>query len=81
MPIYEFRCVKCQDVFEFLMKPGEDAVEMACPKCGAEEFERVMSCTNFAMSGSGGGEAAPSATVRNCSSGNCTTWNVPGCSK
>lgn len=82
MPIYEFRCIKCNEVFEFLMKPGEESVEAVCPKCGSEDFERIMSCTNFAMGGTSGGVAStPSATVRNCSSGNCTTWNLPGCSK
>ena len=77
MPIYEFRCTKCGHVFEILVKAGEENVEMACPACKSEEFERIMSCTNFAVSG-GGGKPGPSATTRTCSGGSCTSWDIPG---
>ncbi len=81
MPIYEFKCSECQDLFELLVvKSGED-VEMKCPKCGADTFERVMSAPNYAMGaasgGSAGGGGAHSRT-RTCSGGSCTTYEVPG---
>lgn len=79
MPIYEFKCMKCSEVFEILCVGGDDKAEMVCPKCKCEDVERVMSSSNYAM-GSGKG-AKVASTTRSCSSGSCTTWEVPGHSK
>ena len=38
MPIYEFRCLKCNDCFEFLSMNQDDQVELRCPKCKSEDF-------------------------------------------
>jgi hypothetical protein len=51
-------------------------MEMQCPHCGAEDFERVMSTTNYAVNSSGGQGA--SKQTRTCSGGNCTTYDIPG---
>ena len=81
MPIFEFRCLKCNEVFEILMVTTEDEAEMRCPQCGSEDFERVLSTTSYAM-GLGKGESrSPSVESRKCASGTCTTWNIPGHSK
>ena len=78
MPIYEFRCLQCNDCFEVLVTRTEEKMEMACPKCQSADFERVMSCTNFQM-GAGGAEGGGVKTEnRTCSSGSCTTWEVGG---
>jgi putative FmdB family regulatory protein len=45
MPIYEFRCLKCNDVFEILKMNTQDEVEAKCPHCASEDFERVLSTT------------------------------------
>ena len=78
MPIFEFKCAKCEEFFEILvMKDGEQG-ELNCPKCKSGEFERVLSATNYSMgSGSGGGTGMES-TERKCSSGSCTTYDLPG---
>lgn len=76
MPIYEFKCLKCSEFFEFLAVRSEDTMETKCPKCGAEDFERVMSTTNFAVNSSGG--QGPSKQTRTCSGGNCSTYEIPG---
>lgn len=79
MPIYEFKCVKCEHFFELLVISDDDKNEMVCPKCNSEDFERVMSTTNYAMTGnSPGGSKGPSAQTRNCSGGSCTTYDIPG---
>ena len=75
MPIYEFRCLKCNECFELLQMGGDDVAEARCPKCGSEEFERIMSAAAYAM---GTGKKGVSAQTRTCSSGSCTTWDVPG---
>ena len=41
MPMYEFRCRACGEVFEELLK-RDDAGAPACPKCGAADTERCI---------------------------------------
>ena len=81
MPIYEFKCLKCNDCFEFLIRNQEEQIELRCPKCKSEEFERVMSVSCHTV-----GEGAPAgqqaqAKTRNCPSGSCTTYEIPGHSR
>ena len=80
MPIYEFKCSKCEHFFELLMINNDDMVEMKCPKCDSEDFERVLSTTNYNMGNGQSGKGVKSQT-RNCSSGSCTTYEVPGMSR
>jgi putative FmdB family regulatory protein len=78
MPIFEFRCNKCNEVFEILQMGSEDELEMKCPHCGSENFERVLSTTSYAM-GEGKAEARESAVQsRECASGTCSTVTLPG---
>ena len=81
MPIYEFRCLKCNEIFEILMLTTKDGVEMKCPKCGSEDFDRVLSSSSYAMGYSKGESRGPKVESRECASGTCTTWNLPGHSK
>ena len=46
MPIYEYRCEKCQEEFERLVFAG-DTDEVICPKCGSAEVNRLMSACSF----------------------------------
>lgn len=84
MPIYEFKCLKCEEFFELLVMGGDSDEEVCCPKCKEHSFERVMSTTNFAMgTKSAGGGAKPGGCGahtenRTCSGGSCTTYNLPG---
>ncbi|MFZ5570118.1 MAG: FmdB family zinc ribbon protein [Thermodesulfobacteriota bacterium] len=82
MPIYEFRCLKCSDIFEIIVLKPDEPVEMKCPKCQSDEFERIMSTASYSMSGSSKGCApggsGPSAQTRTCSGGSCTTYDIPG---
>lgn len=78
MPIYEFKCLKCNEFFEFLIRGQDEGIETLCPKCGSEEFERVISSTNFAMGGSGGEKSGAKATTRTCATGSCATYEIPG---
>ena len=73
MPIYEFRCLGCGHVFEFL-KLKKEAEEMKCPKCNSEEVERVLSVVSVSKAHSG----KASSTVKSCGGGTCATIDVPG---
>lgn len=81
MPIYEFKCLKCKDLFEILVIKTDDQTEMRCPKCQSEEFERVMSVSHYSTNGNAAGCAGKSPAgvqTRTCSGGSCTTYNIPG---
>ena len=76
MPIYEFKCLKCNECFEILFTSTQEAAELKCAKCDSQDVERVLSSTNFSVS-SGGGTGA-TAQTRSCSSGSCSTFDIPG---
>jgi putative FmdB family regulatory protein len=51
MPIYEYQCNHCSEVFEIFHKIDEDC-KVACPKClGATK--KLISAPNFILKGSG----------------------------
>ena len=53
MPIYEYRCPNCHQVFEEWCKHVEDsAVTHACPVCKSDA-KRMISNTSFALKGDG----------------------------
>ena len=85
MPIYEFRCVDCGKIEEFILS-GSREIEMKCSACGSDELERIISRTNFVM-GSSGASASPdsagaASTTCTCGPGqSCTTIELPGYAK
>lgn len=52
MPIYEFSCKGCHQVFEEWTKQVDDCQTRRCPLCGGEA-ERIMSNTSFLLKGGG----------------------------
>jgi len=82
MPIFEFKCLKCQEYIEILvMGTNDDQVQMTCTRCGSDELERILSSTNFNMAPGGAAKSQSSTQTRKCSAGSCTTWNLPGHSR
>lgn len=43
MPLYEFECVSCPEVFEELLLSGEDETEVRCPACGSMRVRKRWS--------------------------------------
>lgn len=76
MPIYEFKCLKCEKFIELLIMNPDEEIELKCPDCNSQELERVLSTTSYSM-GSGKGQKV-SAQTKTCSAGSCTTWDIPG---
>jgi putative FmdB family regulatory protein len=52
MPIYEYRCKKCGELFEALRPVGDSGKRLSCPKCGARGVEKQYSA--FAVTGTCG---------------------------
>jgi len=81
MPIFEFRCLECGIIFEKLFFNSEEKVQISCPGCKSQSFERVVSGTNYAM-GAGTGGKQPKMTTKACSPSNkCMTLDLPGPTK
>ncbi len=53
MPIYDFKCTKCEALSEKLVKLGTETIE--CPECGSEAKRTVQQGTpsNFILKGTG----------------------------
>lgn len=51
MPIYEYQCQKCKEVFEIFHKIDEEC-NPACPKC-LGPAKKLISATNFILKGAG----------------------------
>jgi len=81
MPIYEFRCAECGEIFEKLFMTSDEEVDLSCPECSAYTIEKVASATNYAL-GVGGGGNQPKISTKACGSGNqCMTLDLPGPTK
>jgi len=59
------------------MKQAEK-VELKCPHCNSDEFERVLSASGYSMGSASGKGGGVSAQTRNCPGGSCTTYEIPG---
>lgn len=79
MPIYEFRCLECKEIFEVIVMAGNEDDEIKCSHCGSQTFERVLSSGSIAV---GSSPSAPGQQgglqERTCSSGSCSTYTIPG---
>jgi putative FmdB family regulatory protein len=51
MPVYEYRCHKCQKIFEYQQRMVEPA-KTTCEEC-AGELERLISRSSFSFKGGG----------------------------
>jgi putative FmdB family regulatory protein len=80
MPIFEFKCVDCDQYIEILVMNKQEEVQLTCSHCGSGNLERILSTTNHTVTGGGSGQANSGSTsqTRNCSSGSCTTYTIPG---
>ena len=79
MPIYEFQCADCGEKKEILFRSNDEKIEMKCDKCGSVNLQRVLSSTNFSVSGGGSASAAKAtSSSHKCSGGSCSTYDIPG---
>lgn len=75
MPIYEFKCLKCGNIFELLQLTKEkNNAEMKCPECNSEEIEKLLS-TISVITSSG---VKSTHSTKSCSSGSCASFEIPG---
>ncbi|MFH1489650.1 MAG: zinc ribbon domain-containing protein [Pseudomonadota bacterium] len=61
MPIYEFRCSKCEQCFEKLVFASDGGSAPTCPSCGGGDTHRLMSSFSCGTGNSGSGLGNASA--------------------
>ena len=66
MPIYEFKCKKCGDVFDVLFRSSQEKREVSCPVCKAKKVDKLMSVF-------GGKIGNTSSLCSSCTSTSCTS--------
>ena len=66
MPIYEYECQDCKEIFETLVTSASSEEEISCSKCGSTDTKKIMSSGNIR---SGSGVSLPSAPPAGCGSG------------
>jgi len=82
MPIYEFRCESCDQVFELLALSDSERRQAECPQCGGRQLSRVLSTCAAVMGQGGQASQAPQVQNRSCAgSDSCSTITLPGHSK
>jgi putative FmdB family regulatory protein len=69
MPIYEYRCRKCGEDFEFLLQNRKRKPTVTCPKCHSARTQRLMS----AFAGKIGNTAGGGASCGSCAATSCGT--------
>ena len=52
MPIYEYKCLKCEHQFEVIQRFSDNPVEI-CPKCKKKKIKKLISAPTFRLKGSG----------------------------
>lgn len=78
MPIYEFRCLECNNTFEKLFFNSDETIELCCPDCKSQSFERVVSESNYALGAGPGGKQTKISTKSCGPSNKCMTLDIPG---
>ena len=82
MPMYEYQCEKCGQVFEAMQK-FSDVPLTECRSCGGP-VQKLISQTSFALKGSGWyqqGYAAGAAKPAACAAGAAGGGGCSGCPK
>lgn len=69
MPIFEYRCSECGNVFEELRDAGSESAP-SCPKCGSKKVNKMIS--RFAAKGADGFRIQGNS-CGSCSGGSCST--------
>ncbi|MGB2907091.1 MAG: zinc ribbon domain-containing protein [Candidatus Aminicenantaceae bacterium] len=69
MPLYEFKCPRCETRFEALVSLGSEQ-GVTCEDCGSSEIQKCIS--SFGIGG-GSRIKADTADCTSCTSGSCAT--------
>ena len=52
MPIYEYKCSKCEHQFEVIQRFSDNPVK-SCPECNKKSVQKLVSAPSFRLKGGG----------------------------
>ncbi|WP_136809698.1 FmdB family zinc ribbon protein [Desulfosediminicola flagellatus] len=64
MPIYEFECLECKEVFEKIVLSAEKVKDVLCTQCQSTKVRKTISAGSHRLAGGGG--VFPSAPQGGC---------------
>lgn len=76
MPIFEFACTSCGNVFEKILYGGSD--EVSCEKCGSSELTKLLSKSSSLSGSKQKGQLPGIGDTGCCGSGPSSQGCVPG---
>lgn len=49
MPLYDFRCQECEQIYEvwLSLKEKEEGLIKPCPQCGSEQTQQIFSSVGY----------------------------------
>ena len=64
MPIYEYECQKCSEVYEMLRSISAEDTDIVCPECGAKKKAKklISSFSSSSETSLGGGSCEHAST-------------------
>ena len=74
MPIYEYKCLECNKIFEEFIRNSNDLGELLCPNCGSKSIKRIMSsysAFNASSENLDYGDSGSSCPTCGCDGGSC----------
>ena len=75
MPIFEYKCLQCESIFEELVLKEDQ--EVVCSSCGSKQASKVLSKCRTKMGGDASIAEAPSASggggCASCGGGSCAS--------
>lgn len=73
MPIYEYKCQKCETRFEKLVRGAADQDHLSCPSCGERHLSQEYSTFSARANG-----MSQTAETPSCPGGMCRTPGMCG---
>ncbi|MCB9482335.1 MAG: zinc ribbon domain-containing protein [Desulfobacteraceae bacterium] len=72
MPIYEFECNDCGEIFESLVLQGREDEIIECSKCKSSNIKKLLSPGSFRPNGIPKGKGGFNPPPRSCKPGGCS---------
>ncbi|MBU0729926.1 MAG: zinc ribbon domain-containing protein [Proteobacteria bacterium] len=66
MPIYEYKCQDCNNMFEALIISANDLDQIECPKCESRKVKKTISASSFRLASSSS-NSIPAGALSGCS--------------
>jgi putative FmdB family regulatory protein len=67
MPVYDYRCEECKNVYDVYHKGKEITEDIVCPSCGSASYKKLISIPAMQM----GNHADECPAGGSCDSGGC----------